>query len=121
MSGRRNELRQFQLWNDVDSTTNPSSIETDVSGIDNVTYLAQIDPAVVGQFLVRFCNDQFIKPDSIFRELNFGEPLAVNGTNDVNYTMKIENHGFKWMRLYFQNSAGSGNIDAWISGNTVGA
>lgn len=121
MSGRRNNLRNFQVLTDGDSTSSLVSTPTDISGFDNITYQIKIDPTVDGELFVEFCNDANVNGSSVFDPLNFSQNLILNSAIDTEYMLKIQNHGFKWMRLSFTDNAGSGVINAWISGNTVGA
>lgn len=121
MSGRRKILNKHQVYSSADSSTNPSSLHTDISGIDNILYVVDIDSSVDGSLVVEQCGDDKIIPSSEFKSLNFGENIVLNSANDTEYTLSIKNQGFKWMRLSFNNNGGSGNINAWISGNSVGA
>lgn len=118
--GRRNILRPFKCFESVDSTTNPTSKITDISGLDNITHLIKIGPAVIGEIFVEFSIEDSQNPQ-VFDSLSFGEQLLLSGSAETVYTTKIQNHGFKWMRLRFQNNGGTGVINAFISGNSVGA
>lgn len=117
--GRRSILNPFQVFTGVDSTSNPISTITDITGLDNITHVITVDGTVNGEMFVEFSKDQGPTPQT-FYPLSFGESLTIAGASEVAYMTKIQNHGFKWMRLRFANSGGSGSIDAWISGNTVG-
>ena len=118
--GRRSILRAFNALKLADSTTNPISEITDVSGLDNITYLVKVDPSVVGEMFVEFSLEEKLDPGT-FDVLSFGEQLIVNGPSETVYSIKVENHGFKWLRLRFADNAGAGQIVAYVSGNTVGA
>lgn len=118
---RRRILNKFQVLEGMDSSMSPVSEPTDVSGLDNITYLVEIDPSVDGEMLVEHCEDEKLSDSSVFKELNFGEQVILNSANDLDYTLQIKNAGFRHMRLSFVDNGGSGNINAWISGNTVGA
>jgi len=118
---RRNIIQKYQVYTDSDSTLNESSKQSDISGVDNVTYSALIDSSVNGELKVTVCNDKEITTDSEFKPLDFGEQTIISSANGLDYIFKISNHGFKWMRLEFTNNGGAGLINAWISGNTVGA
>jgi hypothetical protein len=117
--GRRTILKAFQVLDDADSTTLPEGPETDVSGLDFVTYTISVDSsvsAVAGVYVSR-SDDK----DGAYFSLDFGSPLSLNGAVDTDYIIKIENHGFKWMKINIDSSAGTGNISAWVSGNARGA
>lgn len=118
--GRRNILRPHQILTDADSTLDPISKNTDISGLDNITHLIKVDASVIGEIFVEFSLEESQDPQ-VFDPLSFGEPLALNGSVETVYSTKIQNHGFKWMRLRFENNSGTGLLNAYISGNTVGA
>jgi hypothetical protein len=115
----RKIIKPFQVYSSADSTTNPTSIITDVSGIDKIKYLITVAATVVGTLEVEFSEEE--NNPTTFYPLNFGTTLSINGASEMNYAALIDNYGFKWMRLSFTNNAGTGNINAWISGNSVGA
>jgi hypothetical protein len=117
---RRNVLKKFQLFNAVDSTTNPQSEHTSVSQLDFITYEVLIDSSVNAFLKVYYCNDEVFNASNI-RELDFGSPVALLGSNDTEYTLHIENMGFKWLLLEVTNNAGTGDVSAWITGNVRGA
>lgn len=116
---RRNILRPHTVFDESDSTSNPESKATDVSGLDNVTYLFAVDASVIGEMFIEFSLDDS-NPQN-WHQLNFGESLVINGSTDTSYLAHIKNHGFKFLRSRFENDAGSGPITGIISGNTVGA
>lgn len=118
--GRRTILRPFKIFDGIDTSTDQVSKITDISGLDNITHLIKVDPTVVGEIFVEFSMEEVPEPQ-VFDSLSFGEPLIINGPVETVYTTKIQNHGFKWFRLRFVNNAGTGLINAFISGNTVGA
>jgi len=117
---RRHLIRKFQVLTNSDSTTSPSSIATDVSGVDFITY--QVECALASDcFLsVYFSNDdQFSSSNKT--ELDFGSPLVIIGATDTSYTIHIENLGFKWLQLSFTNNGGTGLLNAFITGAGRGA
>lgn len=118
--GRRSIIREFQVLSDSDSTTNPDSTQTDVSGVDFITYRLAIGAAVNANFQVKFMNgDQFNASQA--EALNFGQTLSLVGATDQDCMVVIENKGFKWMYLDVTNNGGTGNINAWITGTVRGA
>lgn len=119
--GRRLELNKFPIFSSVDSTTSPLSVETDVSSVDNIAYDIQVGASVVGTLQVQFCNDRILSSSSVFKPINFGSILNVNGATDTDYRIEIQNTSFKWIKLKYNHTSGTGNISASISGLTVGA
>lgn len=118
--GRRSIIREFQVLEDSDSATNPDSTHTDVSSVDFITYRLSVDASVSASAQVKFVNaDTFDASQA--KALNFGETLSLVGATDTDYMIEIENKGFKWMYLDITNNAGTGEINAWITGTTRGA
>jgi hypothetical protein len=117
---RRHLIRKFQVLTDSDSTTSPSSIATDVSGVDFITYQIDCALAVNSLLSVYFSNDdQFNSSNKT--ELDFGPALTIIGATDTSYVVHIENLGFKWLQLSFTNNGGTGLINAFITGAGRGA
>jgi hypothetical protein len=119
--GRRTVLEKFLLINGEDSASTVTSQSTEVSGLDNITYQIVIDSDVESTCEPEFCNDRVLSPDSEFKPLDFGNPLTLSGATDTDYTITIQNQGFKHLRLNISNNGGTGNINAWVTGNCVGA
>ena len=118
--GRRSIIREFQVLTNSDSATNPDSTQTDVSSVDFITYRLAIDDSVNATVQVKFMNaDQFDASQS--EALSFGQTLSLVGATDQDCMIIIENKGFKWMYLDITNNAGTGNINAWITGTVRGA
>jgi hypothetical protein len=119
--GRRTVLEKYLLIDNQSSASTITSGSTEVSGLDNVTYEIKAAALVNAICQVQFCNDRVLSPSSIFKPLDFGSALTIIGATDTDYTITIQNQGFKNLRLNFSNNAGSGNISAWVTGNAVGA
>lgn len=119
--GRRSILNKYQVLNAVDSTTNPESIETDISSVDYITYEFILDATVDADLSVQYCNDARITSASTFKDLNFGSTTPLDGSIDAGGIVHIKNMGLKWMKLVITNNGGTGNISAWVSGTVGGA
>lgn len=117
--GRRNILKAYPVFSNIDITSPPVGPVTDVSGIDNITYMIRCDAGVVAEMGVYVSSDD--DPINNFIALDFGEQILINGSTETEYTIKIQNHGFKYINLDFISNSGTGNLTAHISGNTVGA
>lgn len=117
---RRNVLKKFQLFDAVDTTTNPQSNHTSVSQLDFVTYEIVIDSGVDAILKVLYCNDEVFNASNC-RELDFNSVIALDSAIDTEYTLHIENPGFKWLLLEITNNGGTGDVSAWITGNVRGA
>jgi hypothetical protein len=117
---RKNTLRPYQVFNNADTTAAPSGIYTEVSGLDFITYLITVDSSVNCEMAVYFKKEN--RPGTTSYKLDFGEQIIINGSLETEYTIKIQNHGFSFLSLEFENDlGGNGNLDAWVSGTTVGA
>ena len=118
---RRQIIKKYKVLDSADTLTDPQSIQTDVSGVDFITYEIDIDSAVLAQLFVQYCNDDFISDSSVFKDLNFQQVLNLDGSLDSSGLVHISNQGFKWLRLYVFNLGGTGNVSAYISGTGRGA
>lgn len=117
---RRQIVRKFNVWTDLDSENPEPSISTVVQQVDNVIYVLEIDPTVSGVLEVEFCNEPDGQPE-IWKPMDFGETLALNGAVDTDYEINISKHSRHKMRLNFTNGSGTGNISAWYASSSVGA
>jgi hypothetical protein len=118
--GRRSVLPKYQVFSNADSSTDPVSTETDIQGVDSVVYTIDVDPTVNATMNIKYCNDVRFDPD-VSHSLNFEQVLSLNGSTDTSYQVVIENRGFKWTFIEVENSGGTGNINAWVSGTVKGA
>lgn len=117
---RRNVLKKFQLFDAADSSLSPSSGHTSVSQLDFITYEISVEALVNASLEVQYCNDEVFNPTNL-KPLDFGSPIDLIGSVDSNYTIHIDNMGFKWLLLKIINNAGAGTVSAWITGNVRGA
>ena len=118
---RRQIIKKYKVLDAVDTSTDPMSLQTDVSGVDFITYEIDLDSTVDATLKVEFCNDDFISSSSVFKELDFQQVLSLNGSVDAYGVVHIANQGFKWLRLAITNAGGTGLISAFISGSVRGA
>jgi hypothetical protein len=118
--GRRNIINKFQVMDAEDSTSDPVSTSTDVSGVDFITYQIEIDALVDATLEVYFCNDDSYSQANA-TQLDFGQPLTLDGATETNYTVQIRNMGFKNLAIKIVDVSGSGDVSAWITGTGVGA
>lgn len=117
---RRNFLNGFTLLSDEDSTSTFEAPETNVQGLDKITYYLEVDNTVDGTVRFLVCNDKDFNTDGFY--LDFDQTLSVVGATDTEYLFVIENTGFKWLRMEWVPSAGSGNlVRAIVSGVSRGA
>jgi hypothetical protein len=117
---RRHQLKRYQVITDQDSTTSDRSTETDISALDRIFYQIEIDALVDCEIEVKVCNDDKFSVANSF-SLDFEQTLALIGATDTQYNIVIENKGFKWMFIDVTNNGGTGNINAWVTGNNLGA
>ena len=118
--GRRNIIREYQVFSSADTSTSPDSAYTDVSGVDFITYRIAVGATVNAIASIKFMNgDTFSAADA--EALNFGQTLSLVGATDQDYMITIENKGFKWLYIDIANNGGTGNVSAWITGTSRGA
>jgi len=118
---RRQVIKKYQLLSSEDTTTNPESVSTEIAQVDVISYQIEIDATVDATLEVKYCNDENLNSSSVFKALDFGTVLTLNGDADTDGLVHIENKGFKHIKLAVTNNGGVGNISAWITGATLGA
>lgn len=119
--GRRNLLKKHPVLVNADSTVTQTSEYTDISGIDFIQYQIEIDATVSCGFEIQFCNDERIDSTSVWKPLDFSQVTSLNGAVDTSIMCLIENMGFKFFRISLTSGSGTGDVNAWISGNVRGA
>lgn len=117
---RRNLIKKFMVIDNADTTTDPISEASDVSGVDFITYQLDIDPTVDANLIVSFSNDPILS-EAVFTSLDFGMATTLVGATETAYLVHIENKGFKWTQIQIANNGGTGNTYAWITGAGRGA
>lgn len=117
---RRSIIKKYQVLTSADSATNPNSTQTDVSGVDFITYQINIAALVNANLVVNFSNnDTFAQSEVI--ALDFAQTTPLLGSTDTEYIVHIENKGFKWLQISVANNGGTGVVNAWVSGTVRGA
>lgn len=117
---RRYITQKFQVLS-ADSTTDPTSTETGVKNLDNVRYEITCEAGVIGTLVVEGSSDEDNTTIKTFNPLDFGTPITINGSLSTFDEIVIRQNPYKFLRLTFTNNAGTGNISAFISGNSAGA
>jgi len=118
--GRRNLLTKYQVFTNADSTTAEESEKTVIDQLDNIKYTIVIGASVDCEVEVQFSDDKITK-DEVWRPLKFASALTLVGATDTEYTIIIKEAVSHKLRLFITNNAGTGTINAWISGNDIGA
>lgn len=113
--GRKHLLKNYPLWRDVDSSTDPISEKTEVSNLDFISYDVFIDSTVKGSLLVQYSMD-----GDQWSNIDFSTSNFIDGIIDTHYRLEIKSL-FNFLRLKFENDSGTGLINAVIHGKTVGA
>lgn len=113
--GRKHLLKNYPVWVNVDSATDPVSVSTEVSNLDFVSYDVFIENTVTGELIVQYSMD-----GESWSDIDFSMTNSVNGAADTHCRIEIKSL-FNHLRLKFINDSGSGLINAVIHGKTVGA
>lgn len=113
--GRKHLLKNYPLWRDVDSSTDPISEKTEVSNLDFISYDVFIENTVSGDLIVQYSQD-----GEEWSDLDFSMSDGIDGSVDTHYRIEIKSL-FNHLRLKFINNGGTGTISAVIHGKTVGA
>lgn len=120
--GRRNLVYKYQVWTALNSAAPAVSQESTTDQLDIIKYIIKVASTVNGEIVVEFLDD---KPTDgvvpVWDDLDFGQPILIVGATETEYTILIEKHASRKLRLQFVNNGGSGTINAWFSGYQVGA
>ncbi len=84
-------------------------------------YEISLDATVVGTLEVEGSSDDDNAPIKTFEPLDFGTTINLNGAVSLTDEILIKENPYRFLRLKFTNNAGTGNISAFVSGNSVGA
>lgn len=117
---RRNVLNKYQVWSNLNSTSITASQESTVDQLDVINYIIKIDSSVNCVIKVEFTGDKNSQTPAWY-ELDFNTPIVLDGSVDTEYTLQIEKHSAYKMRLNAVSNSGTGLINAWITGNNLGA
>ena len=113
--GRKHLLKNYPIWKEVDSATDPISDKTEVSNLDFISYDVFIENTVLGDLIVQYSMD-----GEEWSDLDFSMPNGVDGSVETHHRIEIKSL-FNYLRLKFVNNGGTGLINAVIHGKTVGA
>lgn len=118
---RKLRAPKFPVWESEDSTTALYSVETGVKQLDTVLYELEIDAAVNGTIEVEGSTDRDEVAVKEWSALDFGTVISLVGSSSLKDQILIRDNTFTFLRLKFTNNGGTGNINASISGVSVGA
>jgi hypothetical protein len=117
---RRNVLNKYQVWSNLNSTSITASQESTVDQLDVINYIIKIASSVNCIIKVEFSGDKNLQTP-VWYELDFNTPIVLDGSVDTEYTIQIEKHSAYKIRLNAVSNSGTGLINAWITGNNLGA
>jgi hypothetical protein len=120
MMGRKHIINGYQLITAQDGTGAITSEPTDCSQVDKITYDVTLTGTIASTAVIEYCNDTRITPQSVWKELDFGEALLMSAATEANYKLDIE-VSFRHARFKWAAGSGSGNISVSVFGTTVGA
>lgn len=118
--GRRHLLSKFQVWEGMNSASPTTSVVTVVDPFDVIKYVLVVEASVIGSIEVEF-SDDILEQNESWKPLDFKQQIAINGATETEYGINIKEHVCKKLRLKFINATGTGTINAWVSGSSVGA
>lgn len=118
---RRQIVKKYPLFSQVDTTSTQTSSETDVQQVDFITYQFTLDISVNVIIEIQYCNDERISASSVFKPLDFEQTINLVGSSHTDGLIHIENRGFKFIRVKSTNNGGAGNISCWVTGVGRGA
>lgn len=112
---RKHVIYDFQPFVAVSATTSQTSVETNVSQLDELSVHLKFSASNSGTFTVEARNGK----DSDWYELDFGAPLSITAESEVQILLR--ELPFTDVRFKWAPSAGSGTLSARLTAKTLGA
>jgi len=117
--GRRRFSKPYDIFNNQDISADYVSDWTDVSLDDSLTYLVDWSGDADGELQVEIANKD---DQSNVHTLNFGSVISIDDTiTPKQHTILIDVKAFKYIRLKYISSSGSGNMTATLFKTAKGA
>lgn len=116
MSGRKNVLPPNQVLNaSVSSTTSYTSSTTDISYIDNISYVPLVATGTPsGTFVVKVSHDKLNWQPLTLSAV----PTATSGVL-TNVPIALNQVPFPYVQLVYTNSSGTGTVTATVFGKML--
>lgn len=118
---RKLRAPKFAVWQNEDSTTATTSLESGVKQLDTITYEITVEATVNGTLEVEGSIDDDITSVKTWTPLAFSAPIVLNGAVSTADQILIQENTFTFLRLKFTNNTGTGNITAYVAGVSKGA
>lgn len=115
--GRKHIIKDYAVFtNEAVSASGAYTSEvTDVEQVDRVAYMLRWSGSPVGSIAVEVSNDQ-----DFWQPLTFGSQIIVD-SNDTDHRIEINQVNFKFCKMVYTHTSGSGVLNASIHGATEGA
>lgn len=115
---RKQILPSFKILDAVDISTSQTSGKTSIEGIDNVALQAVWNgTSPVGVLYVEVS----VEANPVnWDALDFGSAISISGNTGM-HTININQHAFKWLRVRYVRTSGTGTMTVTELGKTVGA
>jgi len=111
----RKTTHNYTVFNAVSATTNQTSAETSIQGIDKLSYHVKFSANNTGAFTVEAKNSD---SDAWF-SIPFNATMSITADNEA--LLIMNETPFKLIRLNWVPSAGSGTITAILNMRSIGA
>jgi hypothetical protein len=118
---QKNYIHYQVLTNGVmTGTATLTSQITEIRGFDNISYEADFTGTPTGTFSVQVSNsyDPVTNPNATFVILPLSPTPVASGSSGV-VGIDINQSGFKWIKLVYTNTSGSGTLNAYVSGKAI--
>lgn len=104
----------------MSGTSTLTSQITEIRGFDNIAYEVDFSGTPIGTFTVEVSNsyDPITNPNATFVVLVLSPTPVASGSSGV-IGIDINQSGFKYIKLTYTNTSGSGVLQAYISGKAI--
>lgn len=113
--GRSARPRPHKVVDQGDISANITSEVTDVENRDRFLYTIDWGggAGVSGELITEYTNDDPTKAATLWKTLDFGQQILVS-TNSGNHQVLVQSVTFKYVRMRYVFTAGTGTIDIVI-------
>lgn len=115
--GRKQEIPRYTCIDSVSMATDITSTATNCSQIDIISFDIYwgISGSPVGEIKVQVSTD-----NTTFDDLDFDTTIAVSSA-ETHARVEVHNTAFKYIRLFYDRTSGTGTMIAVMAATTVGA
>ena len=121
---RKNHIKHYKMLDNVSIATNQTSDKTNVEPVDQGTIQVEwTGTSPVGVLTLEASNSsdiEFTQGTENWVELDFGVPIAISGASG-NHQIIFDSLPFRYVRIIYTSTSGTGNLTANFHATSIGA